>query len=70
VTILGSWAFTANDIPLGIRMLDRARERYPWRSMQTLFPFDEAGVQAAIDAANAMRAVKATIVPDARLCAA
>jgi len=70
VTILGSWAFTANDIPLGIRMLDKARDRYPWSRMQTLFPFDEAGVQAAIDAANAMRAVKATIVPNERLCAA
>lgn len=70
VTILGSWAFTANDIPLGIRMLDKARERYPWRAMQTLFPFDEAGVQAAIDAAKAMRAVKATIVPAPELCAA
>jgi hypothetical protein len=38
--------------------------------MQTLFPFDEAGVQAAIDAANQMRAVKATIVPDEKLLAA
>jgi hypothetical protein len=43
LNVLGSWAFTANDIPLGIAMLDRARERYPWYDMQTLFPFTEAG---------------------------
>ena len=30
--------------------------------MQTRFPFSEDGIQAAIDAANAMRCVKATIV--------
>ncbi len=63
LNVLGSWAFTANDIPLGIRMLDVARDRYPWAEMQTLFPFTEAGVAEAIDAAMAMRAVKATIVP-------
>lgn len=63
LNVLGSWAFTANDIPLGIKMLDRARDRYPWLEMQTLFAFDEAGVGAAIDAAMTMRAVKATITP-------
>ena len=30
LNVLGSWAFTANDIPLGIDMLDRARDRYPF----------------------------------------
>ncbi len=68
INVLGSWAFTANDLPLGVRMLDKARDRYPWRSMQTLFPFTEAGVADAIAAATEMRAVKATIVPDAELC--
>lgn len=63
LNVLGSWAFTANDIPLGIKMLDRARDRYPWLEMQTLFGFDEAGVGDAIEAAMAMRAVKATITP-------
>ena len=43
INVLGSWAFTANDIPQGIAMLDRARDRYPWYDMQTLFPFSEAG---------------------------
>ena len=63
LNVLGSWAFTANDIPLGIAMLDRARDRYPWYDMQTLFPFTEAGLADAIAAAIAMRTVKSTIVP-------
>src|SRR5690606_11980080 len=29
INVLGSWAFTANDLPLGVDMLDRARDRYP-----------------------------------------
>jgi threonine dehydrogenase-like Zn-dependent dehydrogenase len=63
VTLLGSWAFTANDLALGVRMLDRARDRYPWLDMQTLYPFDEDGVARAIADAAAMRTVKSTIVP-------
>ena len=62
INILGSWAFTADDIALGIAVLDRARDRYPFRQLQTHFPFSEEGIQAAIDAANAMSCVKATIV--------
>jgi threonine dehydrogenase-like Zn-dependent dehydrogenase len=61
--VLGSWAFTANDIPLGIAMLDRARDRYPWSTMQTPFPFTGQGLSDAIGAAMAMRSVKSTIVP-------
>ena len=64
INILGSWAFTADDIALGIAMLDRARDRYPFGDMQTKFPFTEEGISAAIDTANAMQCVKATIVPD------
>ena len=64
LNLLGSWAFTANDIPLGIAMLDRARDRYPWYDMQTLFPFTEAGISDAVDSANTMRSVKSTIVPN------
>lgn len=63
VNVLGSWAFTANDIPLGIAMLDRARDRYPWADMQTRFPFSQQGIVDAIDAAVRMRSVKSTIVP-------
>ncbi|HUA77575.1 MAG TPA: zinc-binding dehydrogenase [Acetobacteraceae bacterium] len=69
ISVLGSWAFTADDIWSGIKMLDRARERYPFREMQSWFPFTEAGIAEAIDAARAMRCVKATIVPDDALAA-
>ena len=63
INLLGSWAFTANDIPLGIAMLDRAQDRYPWTEMQTLFPFSEDGIRDAIQSAMDMRSVKSTIVP-------
>ena len=64
INLLGSWAFTANDIPLAIDMLDRARDRYPWDRIQTCFPFTEDGIMDAVQSAMAMRAVKATIVPN------
>jgi threonine dehydrogenase-like Zn-dependent dehydrogenase len=63
LNVLGSWGFTANDIPKGIAMLDRARERYPWSEMQTRFPFTEEGIGEAIESALEMRSVKSTIVP-------
>ena len=64
INILGSWAFTADDIALGIAMLGRARDRYPFGDMQTKYPFSEEGIAAAISDADAMKCVKATIVPD------
>ena len=63
LNVLGSWAFTANDLPLGVDMLDRARDKYPWLDMQTLYPFDEAGISRAVKDAMAMKTVKSTIVP-------
>lgn len=63
INILGSWAFTANDLPLGVDMLYKARDKYPWRKMQTLFPFTEEGVKDAVAQAMAMKTVKSTIVP-------
>src|SRR5262245_33198651 len=63
INVLGSWAFTANDLPLGVDMLYRARDRYPWRRMQTLFPFTVEGIEDAVGQAMAMRTVKSTIVP-------
>ena len=63
LNVLGSWAFTANDIPLAIDMLDRARDRYPWYEMQTTFPFTQEGVDDAIGQAMAMKTVKSTIIP-------
>jgi threonine dehydrogenase-like Zn-dependent dehydrogenase len=67
IRIVGSWAFTADDIPKGIALLARARARYPWYEMQTLFPFGEEGIADAIAAAEAMRAVKSTILPSPEL---
>jgi threonine dehydrogenase-like Zn-dependent dehydrogenase len=67
LNVLGSWGFTANDIPKGIAMLDRARERYPWSEMQTCFPFTEEGIGEAIESALEMRSVKSTIVPTPEL---
>ncbi len=63
LNVLGSWAFTANDLPLGVDMLHRARKKYPWLDMQSLYPFDEDGVSRAVKDAMAMKTVKSTIVP-------
>ena len=64
INLLGSWAFTANDIPLAIDMLDRIHDRYPWHLMQTQFPFSEEGVTEAVQCAMEMECVKATIIPN------
>jgi len=63
ITILGSWAFTPNDIPLGIGMMIRIADRYPWDLMQMQFPFSEDGITEAVQTAIAMRCLKATILP-------
>jgi hypothetical protein len=63
VTILGSWGFTGNDLPLGVDMLYRTRTKYPWLEMQTIYPFSEDGIGRAVADAMAMRTVKSTIVP-------
>ncbi len=63
ITILGSWAFTANDIPLGIQLMNRISKSYPWHLMQKHYPFTETGLAGAIEDAMAMKCIKATIVP-------
>ncbi len=63
LNVLGSWAFTANDLALGVQMLDKTRNKYPWLEMQTLYPFTEDGVTRAVEDAMAMRTVKSTIIP-------
>jgi threonine dehydrogenase-like Zn-dependent dehydrogenase len=63
LNVLGSWGFTGNDLPLGVDMLYRARDKYPWLEMQTLYPFDEDGIARAVKDAMAMKTVKSTIVP-------
>lgn len=63
LNVLGSWGFTANDLPLGVDMLYRTRDKYPWLDMQTIYPFSEDGIRTAVADAMAMRTVKSTIVP-------
>ncbi len=58
-----SWAFTENDLALGVQMLHHARNKYPWFEMHTLYPFDKTGVRTAVVDAMAMRTVKSTIFP-------
>jgi threonine dehydrogenase-like Zn-dependent dehydrogenase len=63
INIFGSWGFTGNDLPFGVDMLYRTREKYPWFDMQTLYPFSEEGIGQAVADAIAMKTVKSTIVP-------
>jgi threonine dehydrogenase-like Zn-dependent dehydrogenase len=63
INVLGSWAFTGNDLPLGVDMLYRGQAKYPWFDMQTLYPFSEEGIAGAVADAIAMKTVKSTIVP-------
>jgi len=63
INVLGSWGFTGNDLPLGVDMLYRAKAKYPWFDMQTLYPFSEDGIARAVADAMAMKTVKSTIVP-------
>src|SRR5204863_9259559 len=46
--VLGSWGFTGNDLPLGVDMLYRTRDKFPWTKMQTLYPSTEAVVAQAL----------------------
>src|SRR5262250_2912516 len=63
INVLRSWAFTGNDLPLGVDMLYRSQAKYPWFDMQTLYPFSEEGIAGAVADAIAMKTVKSTIVP-------
>ena len=63
ITIVGSWAFTPNDIPLGIDMMHRVGEKYPWELAQQRFPFSVEGLVEATTTAREQRCLKATIVP-------
>ncbi len=63
INLLGSWGFTGNDLALGVDMLYRTRDKYPWLAIQTVYPFSEEGVSQAVQDAMAMKTVKSTIVP-------
>jgi hypothetical protein len=51
------------DLPLGVDMLYRARNKYPWLEMQTIYPFSEEGIGRAVADAVAMKTVKSAAVP-------
>lgn len=70
LNVLGSWAFTANDLVKGVDMLWAARDRYPWLEMQTLYEFSEKGISHAVADAMAMKTVKSTIIPNPELAEA
>ena len=63
VTVVGSWAFTPNDIPRGIDLMHRIADRYPWELVQQTFPLTADGITAATTAAGRQECLKATIVP-------
>jgi hypothetical protein len=41
----------------------RARDKYRWLEMQTVYPFSEEGIGRAVADAMAMTTMKSTIVP-------
>lgn len=63
--ILGSWAFTPDEIAQAMAILHGIQDDYDWSRMQRPFPLSEAGVAQAIESAMTMNCVKATIVPAA-----
>ena len=65
VQILGSWAFTPDEIAQAMGNLHAIQDQYDWSRMQRTFPLSEAGVAQAIQCAMQMDCVKATIVPTA-----
>ena len=58
LTLIGSGGYDPNDILAGVRMLYRARGRYPFLRMLTRHPLTTTGVTEAIDG----RALKATLL--------
>ena len=63
VQVLGSWAFTPDEVAQAIRLLYAIQDDYDWTKMQQTFPLTEAGVAQAVQSALRMECVKATIVP-------
>ena len=63
VQVLGSWAFTPDEVAQAIQLLYAIQDDYDWTQMQRTFPLTEAGVAEAVESALRMECVKATIVP-------
>jgi hypothetical protein len=49
------------DLPLGVDMLYRTRNKYPWLEMQSIYPFSEEGIGRAVADAVAMKTVKSPL---------
>ena len=63
VQVLGSWAFTPDEVAQAIQLLYAVQDDYDWTQMQRTFPLTEVGVAEAVESALRMECVKATIVP-------
>lgn len=60
LVLIGSGGHTPSDLPAAIRMLHRARGRYPFLRMLTRYPLTAAGVSAAVSE----QAMRPTLVPN------
>jgi len=63
VQLLGSWAFTPDEVAQAMRDLHAIQSDHGWPRLHTNFALTEQGVTAAISAATRMTALKATVVP-------
>ena len=54
VQILGSWAFTPDEVDQAITNLYTVQNDYDWARLQRKFPLSESGVANAIASASAM----------------
>ena len=61
--LIGSRGHGPSDLPAAIRMLHRARGRYPFLKMLTRYPLTAAGVSAAVSE----QAIRPTLVPNAEI---
>jgi threonine dehydrogenase-like Zn-dependent dehydrogenase len=62
LTILGSSGFASDDIPVAIRLLSRAQERYPFAALHQRFPFTGDGIAKALAAVARGHAPRALVV--------
>ena len=53
IQLLGSWAFTPDEVAQAMRDLHAIQSAHPWSSLHTRFPLSVEGVTAANTAANA-----------------
>jgi threonine dehydrogenase-like Zn-dependent dehydrogenase len=64
LTIVGSWAYTPENIPDAISLIDRCLHKYPWHKIQShIFRLEPEEILSAIKMAQRWECMKATIVP-------